>query len=92
MITVDNVLMVITPSSVVPETARTVGGDLVFEIDGQITPSSIGCIVQTMGFEGIGFPNCLARIVSVHPNETEGRNNVVIRPPEPVSQPTVQYR
>lgn len=92
MITVDNVWMYITPSNVVPETARTVGPDLVFEIDGQITPSSIACIVQTMGFEGIGFPNCLARIFSVHPTETEGRHRVVVRLPEPVPQPTVQYR
>jgi hypothetical protein len=92
MITVDNVFMILAPSNVVSETARTVGPDLVFEIDGQITPSSVACIVQTMGFDNIGFPNCMARIVSVQPTETEGRHRVVVRPPVPVPQPTVQYR
>ena len=92
MITLENGTRVIAPSNVVPGSARTVGGDLVFEIDGQITQGSLACIIQTMGFDSVGFPNTQARVVSVQPVEEEGRHRVVIRPSDPVAQPVVQYR
>lgn len=93
MILPEDVAMVIAPSNVVPGSARTVGDGLEFQIDGHLTTGSIGIIVQMMGFDGIGFPNCMARVVAAHQIEGESRFKIVVRPPHPLpAGPTVNHR